>query len=100
MSDWKISAAARRDERATKREPEPEPHGRKSTRRWCKGKVGREHTKLIELDPKLTYFGTRCNATSWFPCRHHEICSVCGKQLRWTLPVKECPILSKQGCVG
>lgn len=43
--DWNARANARRDFRATKvpETPGPGKGSRKDTKRWCKGKVGREH---------------------------------------------------------
>jgi len=79
--------------------PEPEretPHigRRKNTKRWCRGKVGREHVSGIVKDPQLL-FGQADRPCAldrrWFPCIHMERCTVCGKVLRRWLPADECP---------
>lgn len=58
MSDWKKSAAARRDERHAKDEsPAPNalagraPATKKDTKRWCGGHVGREHQPVCTPEP-------------------------------------------------
>lgn len=64
----------------------------KNTKRWCKGKVGREHKPALVL---RSMWGHRtCDPTStsrWFGCYHQEVCGYCGKVLRWSIPRKECP---------
>jgi hypothetical protein len=66
---------------------------RKDTKRWCKGKVGREHKAEIVRDPQLIWrAGTKCqHQAQWLPCTHLERCTECGKILRRWLPVEECP---------
>lgn len=87
-------------------EPQPEvPTGqmqRKKTKRWCRGKVGREHVTEIVMNPATSYLfpiGTarsRCHESTWMPtrwsCGHIERCVNCGKHVRWTLPRDECPV--------
>lgn len=86
-----------------------QPKARKDTRRWCKGKVGREHVLTIELDPRLSWAKEGCR---WVPywvwsrkggghrerrtryaCHHHEVCTVCGKRMRdgWDFAPEDCP---------
>lgn len=73
---------------------------RKDTRRWCKGKPGREHVPEIVFRP---WYGRACHAldpghwlnfsgSDWH-CEHREACSRCGKILReaWKLAREECP---------
>lgn len=43
MSEWKEGAAKRRDERHTALEVRAPASNKKDTRKWCRGKVGREH---------------------------------------------------------
>ena len=43
MSDHKISAAKRRDERNAKIEPRRPSGSKRDTKHWCRGVVGREH---------------------------------------------------------
>jgi hypothetical protein len=71
-------------------------HGRKDTRRWCKGKPGREHAAEIVLRP---WYGRECGKPSWYPqwvCQHAEVCAACGKVLRH-LRVDECPDYRERG---
>lgn len=83
------------------RDDEVMPHkSKKNTRRWCKGKVGREHT------PEIRHTGERngwakgwvCGPRRWglkgWSCHHEEICTTCGKLLRWTLG-GDCPDLDR-----
>jgi hypothetical protein len=78
----------------------PRTGRRKSTKRWCKGKPGREHVPAIVFRP---WYGRDCHpleAGSWrdiagtgWHCEHREICQVCGRILReaWNLAPSECP---------
>lgn len=84
---WKQGAAERRDERHTKA-PEVADGAslrggrKKDTKRWCKGKVGREHQpKCTPHLPGLGIFD------GWFDLA----CSVCGKVLdrHWPLGRRE-----------
>jgi hypothetical protein len=71
-------------------EHDAHPHSRtrKSTKRWCKGVVGREHQPELRLDPRVASWGGTCKPLSWQPprrdqpawyCVHHVICTECGK---------------------
>jgi hypothetical protein len=79
MSEWKESAARRRDVRHAKdpKETVKAGPGRKDTKRWCRGKVGVPHkAKLVlvgQISPALTI-------TEW---QRYE-CAECGKKL-WLL---------------
>lgn len=68
---------------------------RKDTRRWCRGKVGREHTLAIVRDDYGWHVGRKCQEPSWLPgywsCHHQERCTTCGKILRPSLPREQCP---------
>ena len=55
--------------------------GRKNTRRWCKGKPGREHTPQIQLDPTLAFLSMPCSDDRFPGCKHHLVCATCGKVL-------------------
>lgn len=75
------------------------PKSKKDTRRWCKGKVGREHTPAIERSHGERYpNGRPCQRIEGYTwalgCHHHEVCTTCGKILRWTIPYEECPDLA------
>lgn len=72
---WKASGVLRRDARQTKDEPNIKHPGKKNTKRWCKGKVGREHTLVtrpIQMGGNL----------SW---GDEDYCKVCSKVVvqRW-----------------
>ena len=79
----------------------------KDTRRWCRGKIGREHTLAILKDEKMAYMDKGCRwvpyyvifrkggekVQKWhFSCTHHELCTTCGRRFRygWDL-LTDCP---------
>jgi len=57
---------------------EPKRLGKKDTKRWCKGKVGREHETVCmtygEMKGESNYFGFFSN---WY----YLVCKKCGKEL-------------------
>lgn len=84
------------------------PKSKKDTRRWCKGKVGREHHGAIII-PKNHYSfaqinkrdvcfetvkfshwedGKRVVVPAW-SCGHSLVCVKCGKHLEWRSKI--CP---------
>jgi hypothetical protein len=66
---WKARGAAVRDARHTHDGPEGAQGSRgKDTRRWCKGKVGREHRLTVTI---MSRYGL------WAELVRH--CSACGK---------------------
>lgn len=79
----------------------PKQFKRKNTKKWCKGKVGREHKPKVELAEKrygyMYSWGKeiKCGDTPYFfldknkRCYHHVICENCGKELQYT--PKTCP---------
>lgn len=68
-SSWKASGIKRRDFRHTHDGPEvPRHQGKKNRRKWCRGKVGREH-QLV-----------RVRASRWID---NDVCTECGKQVNW-----------------
>lgn len=97
MSGW--DDEPRLDELRASAPDVPKHNRRKRTRRWCRGKVGREHQLEIVLDertlPWRTMNGTRppCYRPDWMRntkhgsqveswswlCSHIERCTVCGK---------------------
>lgn len=81
---------------------------RKDTKKWCRGKEGREHALAIVLDERLSWTKTGCGwvsyrvgwrkggrvETRWrYSCHHLEACTVCGRHFRsgWDLG-EECPL--------
>ena len=88
-------------------EPLRHTNRRKKTGRWCKGKVGVEHTP--ELVVNHNYESIRLRGCEWrelmywrngerhhwkwvYSCCHAYQCAACGKYTEWTLKNKEeCP---------
>jgi hypothetical protein len=76
------------------------PRARKDTKRWCRGKVGVEHTPVLDYRSFIKSYRDQpyCRVpppwnpwkTNWW-CHHIEKCSECGKTLRHSLDVGECP---------
>lgn len=90
--NWKEESAARRDFRAIKTDGATSSSRKKNKKRWCKGRVGVEHILVIVKDERLRAWP--CLPNRLFGCCHHEICTVCGKEMRWNIPPKECPVLT------
>jgi hypothetical protein len=77
---------------------------RKKTGKWCRGKVGVEHTPEIVVNHSWT-----ARSCSWYPlyfsfkrrdegprgwryaCRHSLRCTSCGKYVETFLGVEQCP---------
>jgi hypothetical protein len=80
VSDYKESSIRRRDERRTLiPEPIRPPSGSsKNTKRWCRGKVGREHKPVCRnyADDAGTIF------KGW----KILVCESCGKHLEYYFP--------------
>jgi len=77
-------------------------HARKDRKRWCRGRVGREH---VLGEPQLSNWGTEatrrlsegqkpCLRPEWYPrywlCLHEVRCVTCGRIMR-RLRDSECP---------
>ena len=75
---------------------------KKNTKKWCKGKVGREH--VLEITRSNYAFHLQCNYPKWgvikdgivvplgrYVCWHQRSCQKCGKVIEWTIPKEECP---------
>ena len=98
-------SAQRRLAAMTDPEPAKRPPGKKETKRWCKGKVGREHVRGLVFSAWAVARGKeRCGwASRWnihirgyrltWACRHREVCVNCGRVFRepWDLAPEECP---------
>lgn len=70
-TSWHAGGVIRRDERATKVDDQHRPvSGRKDTRKWCGGKVGREH-ELAVFERKWSF-----STSAW----HERCCTRCGKE--------------------
>lgn len=88
-----------------RQEPAPDtpmggPRKRKNTKRWCKGKEGREHIPEIVwakwdigrgCEPRPAYMSMWFYGDGPWVCRHQEVCGVCGKVLQFLLDPKLCP---------
>lgn len=69
----------------------------KNRRRWCGGKVGRDHDYAVQVAPNN--WGARrdepCHETTWitgvtwWSCKHKAICQRCGRQEEITK--EQCP---------
>jgi hypothetical protein len=80
MSDWKERSNKRRDERNIKISDESVKHSsKKDKKKWCKGKVGTEHTPICMPYSKYTGF------KAFTDCRE-LVCTNCGKILDTYLP--------------
>ena len=80
MSDWKEGAARRRDARNTKDPVNRAPGGsNRDTKRWCRGKVGVEHTAecrvYVETKGLAGLMGSALKR--W----RVLVCTTCGKEL-------------------
>lgn len=92
-----MSGARTTDEAIKLQKPTRTGGNKKDKKRWCRGKVGRDHSYELGLpnwasshpykewtcDPWDTVVGYR-----WY-CRHIMICTKCGRQE--DLPSEECP---------
>lgn len=92
MSDWKEDSVRRRDTRQTKESDEHRKDSsvkNKNTKKWCKGKVGREHkaicmtyaeAKLPQEERNLKRKGVGVVGKHLSHYRY-LVCTVCGKEL-------------------
>jgi hypothetical protein len=77
MSDWKENSNKRKDERNTKNPevPQKAKASKKDTKKWCAGKMGREHT--LEVKSFKDSKGWRTHFSNWWLL----YCSKCGKEV-------------------
>lgn len=74
------------DDSLKKQAPTNRSGAKKDRKRWCKGKVGREHDYQVQVRPND--WGMRrdkpCKPWSdrydWWICKHAMICQNCGRQ--------------------
>lgn len=79
-TSWMAGSVLRRDARQVRDNPEVKHPGKKNTRKWCKGKIGREH--LVATREWMP-------GKSWNHRQHLEdYCVHCGKVMRfwWEQP--------------
>jgi hypothetical protein len=74
---WKASSLKRRDFRHTHDGPEVPKHGnkKKNTKKWCKGKVGKEHDMEIGVIAR--------SYSSLSGAFVVDKCKGCGKEMNW-----------------
>ena len=76
------------DDALKKQAPTNRSGAKKDRKRWCKGKVGREHDYQVQVRPNG--WGMRRDAPckpwsrqdlyDWWICKHALICQNCGRQ--------------------
>lgn len=88
MSEWKRSAAARRDERNAKDEPKPGRKRRSGRGKWCRGKKGVEHV-LVCIDYSLKGRNITRAGLQIYQGWKVLACSVCGKELEYYYPNRD-----------
>lgn len=90
------------DQRENPVPEESRPHrARKDRKRWCKGRVGREHTPELVVHHAYTSTMMQCHKTNWtwsdrWLCRHAYRCTTCGKYTKTWLSREECPTWIEQ----
>ena len=106
-SDWGSPPGRSAERSSAAAEPAKRAPARKDTRRWCKGKPGREHVPRIvrlrtgyvsrscEWVPRYDWRAIRAGDDNFpvrWACGHFESCANCGKILRdlGGIPVAEC----------
>lgn len=100
-----MSWEKRMDEARIEAPEVPSHRARKDKRRWCRGKVGVEHTPAIRFSQHRDWWANhpknpREVSCAWWPwgvyaykrwsCYHEEACTSCGKILRHSLE-RDCP---------
>lgn len=83
-SEWKERAIVRRDERHTKvaDDTQKPKAGKKNTKKWCKGKQGREHTLVC-----MTYDEAKGTTNiKGFQGWRYLVCTSCGKEMDVYIP--------------
>lgn len=92
-----MSGSRTTDEALKKQKPSRSKGTKKDKKRWCKGKVGREHDYEIGLPTwakSEPYSEWKCTpwdtvvGLRWY-CRHDLVCSKCGRHE--FLPSEMCP---------
>ena len=76
------------DDALKKQAPTNRSGAKKDRKRWCKGKVGREHDYQVQVRPND--WGMRrvepclepdwLRSVDWWICKHALICQNCGRQ--------------------
>lgn len=86
MDDWNERSNKRRDERHTKVEKEvSSKNKKKDTKKWCGGKVGREHILNVRECDK--FYGVK---------KYSLYCVTCGKELDYWFPATANVIFHKK----
>ena len=79
MTERAKHAARIRDQRQSRDDPRPPSGSGKNTKRWCRGKVGREHK------PECRSYN-EVKRVTFAPEWKLLICSECGKELDFWMP--------------
>lgn len=90
MSDWKRSAASRRDSRNA-RAPDDvgkRPAAKKDRKRWCRGKAGVEHAPVARKHDEVKGAMTIGERTIAHPNWWLLVCANCGKELDRYWPMR------------
>lgn len=76
------------------------PRARKDTKRWCRGKEGREHQPEMVRHHQHGHHDRDCHESSWWKggwwCYHASRCRICGKYVDSSLPKEQCPTWLKR----
>jgi hypothetical protein len=87
---WKASGIKRRDFRNVHNGPEVNTKGKKkNTRKWCRGKTGKEHRIIHQPHPTFGKYGT-----------HIDRCDECGKEVNCYWPGWTCRATPNRRCEG
>lgn len=81
VTSWQESANRRRDERHTVADIRPPGGSKKDTKRWCRGRVGREHK------PECRTYSEH-KRVGYGPDWRLLICAECGKELDRYMPIR------------
>lgn len=97
MAKYSWDPVAPRDVRRTDPVHPPKPPGRKDRQKWCRGKVGIEHTPEVMIPVNFWGKGSPwavCGYRDWYPhrwaCYHQWVCTSCGKHISRKVTQQEC----------
>lgn len=80
----------------------PKHHNKKNRQRWCRGKVGVEHSTELRMSKWHQHrvaVGHQPQGCQWWPwgrnsgyqCFHERVCTECGRIVKHKLYGRECP---------
>lgn len=87
-------SGSRMTDQAIKKQEPKNIRNKKNTKKWCKGKVGKEHEYVIGRHQEAKD-RDQCHYAfnAFWYCYHVEICKNCNKQN--ALPEEKCPTYTK-----